>query len=54
MVGTDMFVPEQWGMIDSHAGAARAWLAGATSGTAEPVAYKNGEAVLTAEFSKHH
>ena len=52
MVGTDTFVPERWGIIGSHAGAARAWLAELPPEIAELVAYKNGEAVLTAEFLK--
>jgi hypothetical protein len=52
MVGTDTFVPERWGIIGSHAGATRAWLAELPPEIVERVAYKNGEAVLTAEFLK--
>ena len=52
MVGTDTFVPDRWGMIGSSAVAVRAWLADLPPKIAEQIAYKNGEAVLTAEFSK--
>ncbi|MEW6248317.1 MAG: amidohydrolase family protein [Nitrospirota bacterium] len=52
MVGTDTFAPERWGMIGSHAGSVRAWLAELPTEIAERLAYKNGEAVLTAGFSK--
>ncbi|HXF92619.1 MAG TPA: hypothetical protein VNK46_07660 [Nitrospiraceae bacterium] len=52
MVGTDTFAPERWGMIGSHASSVRAWLAELPMEIAERIAYKNGEAVLTAEFSK--
>jgi hypothetical protein len=52
MVGTDTFVPDRWGMIGSNAVAVRAWLAELPSEIAERIAYKNGETVLTAEFSK--
>ena len=52
MVATDTFVPERWGIIGSHAGVARAWLVELPPDIAERVAYKNGEAVLTAEFLK--
>ena len=51
MVGTDTFVPERWGIIGSHAGAVRMWLAELPPEIAERIAYKNGEAVLTAAFS---
>ena len=52
MVGTDTFVPDRCGMIGSHADAVRTWLAELPPEIAERIAYKNGEAVLTAEFSK--
>ena len=52
MVGTDTFVPDRWGMIGSNAVAVRTWLAELPMEIADRVAYKNGEAVLTAEFSK--
>jgi hypothetical protein len=52
MVGTDTFVPDRWGMISSHAGTVRMWLSELPAEIAERIAYKNGEAVLTAEFSK--
>ena len=51
MMGTDTFVPGRWGIIGSHAGAVRMWLAELPPDIAERIAYKNGEAVLTAEFS---
>jgi amidohydrolase family protein len=51
MMGTDTFVPDRWGIIGSHAGAVRMWLAELPPEIAERIAYKNGEAVLTAEFS---
>lgn len=52
MTGTDTFVPDRWGIISSYAGAVRTWLAELPPEIAERIAYKNGEAVLTAEFSK--
>jgi hypothetical protein len=52
MVGTDTFVLDRWGMIGSNAVAVRTWLADLPSEVAERIAYKNGEAVLTTEFSK--
>jgi hypothetical protein len=52
MIGTDTFVPDRWSMIGSHAAAVRTWLTDLPSQIAEQVAYKNGEAVLTAEFLK--
>ncbi len=52
MVGTDMFVLERWGITGSHAGALRTWLAELPPDIAERIPYENGEALLTAEFSK--
>jgi hypothetical protein len=52
MVGTDTFAPERWDMIGSHAGFVRAWLAELPMEIAERLAYRNGEAVLAAGFSK--
>jgi predicted TIM-barrel fold metal-dependent hydrolase len=52
MVGTDTFVPDRWGIIGSHAGSVRTWLADLPPEIAERIAYKNGETVLTTEFSK--
>lgn len=52
MVGTDTFTPERWNIIGSNAGEVRAWLAELPGEVAERIAYKNGEVVLTAAFSK--
>ena len=52
MVGTDTFVPDRWSIISSHAGAVWTWLADLPPEIAEGIAYKNGEALLTAEFLK--
>ena len=52
MVGTDTYAPDRWRVIGSNAGSVRTWLAELPVGTAERIAYKNGEVVLTAEFSK--
>jgi hypothetical protein len=52
MVGTDTFTPERWTVIGSSASSVRAWLAELPVEVAERVAYKNGESVLTAAFSK--
>jgi hypothetical protein len=52
MIGTDTYAPESWNVISSNATSVRAWLAELPVEVAERIAYKNGEAVLTAEFSK--
>jgi hypothetical protein len=52
MIGTDTHAPERWNVIGSNASLVREWLAGLPAEVAERIAYKNGEAVLTAEFSK--
>lgn len=52
MVGTDTFIPDRWNSIGSHAEAVRTWLAELPQDIAERIAYKNGETVLAAEFSK--
>jgi predicted TIM-barrel fold metal-dependent hydrolase len=52
MIGTDTHAPERWNVIGLNADLVRAWLAGLPAEVAERIAYKNGEAVLTAEFSK--
>jgi predicted TIM-barrel fold metal-dependent hydrolase len=52
MVGTDTFVPDRWSVIGPNAVSVRAWLAELPPEIADRIAYKNGEAVLTAEFSK--
>jgi hypothetical protein len=52
MIGTDTSVPESWNGISSNATFVRTWLKDLPGEVAEQIAYKNGEAVLTAEFSK--
>jgi hypothetical protein len=52
MIGTDTHAPERWNVIGSNANLVREWLAGLPAEVAERIGYKNGEAVLTAEFSK--
>jgi hypothetical protein len=52
MIGTDTHAPERWNIIGSNANLVRAWLAELPAEVAERIAYKNGEAVLTEEFSK--
>jgi hypothetical protein len=52
MVGTDTFTPVRWNIIGSNGGSVRAWLAELPGEVAERIAYKNGESVLTAAFSK--
>jgi predicted TIM-barrel fold metal-dependent hydrolase len=52
MVGTDTFVPDRWSVIGTNAVSVRAWLAELPTEIADRIAYKNGEAVLTAEFLK--
>jgi hypothetical protein len=52
MIGTDTHAPERWNVIGSNANLVRAWLAELPAEVAERIAYKNGEAVLTEEFSK--
>jgi hypothetical protein len=52
MVGTDTFTPERWNIIGLNAGSVRAWLAELPGEVAEQIAYRNGESVLTAAFSK--
>ncbi|MBI3355672.1 MAG: amidohydrolase family protein [Nitrospirae bacterium] len=50
MVGTDTHMPERWNIISPNADLVRAWLAELPAEVAECIAYKNGEALLTAEF----
>lgn len=52
MLGTDTYTPERWDIIASNAGSVRAWLADLPGEVAKRIAYKNGESVLTAAFSK--
>ncbi len=52
MIGTDTYVPDRWNVVVSNANWARKWLAGLPPEVAERIAYKNGETVLTAAFSK--
>jgi hypothetical protein len=54
MIGSDTSTSESWNVISSNATAARTWLSELPVEAAERIAYKNGEAVLTAEFSKRH
>jgi hypothetical protein len=51
MVGTDTGSPSRWLGMSSVATATRTWLAELPVEVAERIAYKNGEAVLTARFS---
>lgn len=52
MVGTDTYVPKRWSKVGAHASWARQWLADLPAEVAERIAYKNGEAVLTAPFER--
>jgi len=52
MIGTDTYTPDRWNVVGSNAAWARKWLAGLPPEVAERIAYKNGEALLTAGFSK--
>lgn len=52
MIGTDTYTPERWHVISSNASWARKWLTELPPEVAERIAYKNGEDVLTARFSK--
>jgi hypothetical protein len=52
MIGTDTSAPESWNGISSSATFVRTWLMELPGEVAEQIAYKNGEAVLTAAFSK--
>ncbi|HSE94168.1 MAG TPA: amidohydrolase family protein [Methylomirabilota bacterium] len=52
MVGTDTFVPERWQHVPEHAAWSRGWLAELPPDVAERIAWKNGEAVLGAAFSR--
>lgn len=51
MVGTDTGSPSRWLGMSEVATATRTWLAELPVEVAERIAYKNGEAVLTARFS---
>ncbi|MBI5854791.1 MAG: amidohydrolase [Nitrospirae bacterium] len=51
MVGTDTGAPSRWLGMSSVATATRTWLAELPVEVAERIAYKNGEALLTARFS---
>ena len=50
MIGTDTHAPERWNILGSHADVVRTWLAELPAEVAERIAYKNGEALLTAAF----
>jgi hypothetical protein len=52
LVGTDTHAPDRWNAITAQAEYVRGWLADLPSDTAERIAYKNGEALLTEPFSR--
>ena len=52
MVGTDTFSPERWDKVAQHAQWVRGWLADLPSAVAERIAYRNGEALVTAAYRK--
>lgn len=52
MIGTDTHTPDRWNLIGTETDMVRAWLVQLPAEVAERIAYKNGEALLTAEFSK--
>jgi hypothetical protein len=52
MIGTDTYTSERWKIIGSNAHRARKWLSELPVEVAESIAYRNGESVLTVEFSK--
>ena len=52
MVGTDTYTPQRWSIVGSNARWVQKWLSELPVEVAERVAYRNGESVLTAEFSK--
>lgn len=52
MVGTDTYEPQRWSLVGSNSSSLRKWLAGLPMEVAERIAYKNGESILTAGFSK--
>lgn len=52
MLGTDTYIPERWSQVGSHARWARQWLADLPAPVAERIAYRNGEAVLSAAFPR--
>lgn len=54
MVGTDTGAPATWFKIGAMAAITRGWLAELPSEVAERIAYKNGEALLTARFTASH
>ncbi len=52
MVGTDTYEPQRWSIVGSNGTWLRKWLADLPMEVAERIAYKNGESLLTAAFSK--
>jgi hypothetical protein len=52
MVGTDTHTLERWSVISSNADSVRAWLGELPREIAEHIAFRNGEALFTAEWSK--
>ena len=52
LVGTDTYEPQRWNIIGSNSSSLRRWLADLPMEVAERIAYKNGESLLTAGFSK--
>jgi hypothetical protein len=53
MIGTDTYIPERWNLIDASARETRRWLSELPIEVAERIAFKNGEALLTAAFVQH-
>jgi amidohydrolase family protein len=52
MVGTDTYTPQRWSIVGSNTRWVRKWLSELPVEVAERIAYRNGESMLTAEFSK--
>lgn len=50
LVGTDTYTPERWSEPGPHAAWARQWLATLPPGTAELIAWRNGETLFTEVF----
>jgi hypothetical protein len=52
MVGTDTYIAERWHFVPEHARWSREWLADLPQGVAERIAYKNGEAMISAILAR--
>jgi hypothetical protein len=52
MVGTDTYTPERWDAVGAHAAWARQWLADLPPAVAERIAWRNGEEVLAAAYTR--